>query len=62
MSAPKKAPTIEPRPPKSEMPPITTAVMAWMLPTTPVDAEGETDEKRPIITQAASAQMNPASI
>ena len=34
MSAPKKAPTIEPRPPKREIPPITTAVIDWIFPTT----------------------------
>ena len=31
ISAPNSVPRIEPRPPNSEMPPITTAVMAWRL-------------------------------
>ena len=62
ISAPKKAPRIEPRPPNREIPPITTAVMDWMLPITPVVADGETDPKRPIITQPASPQMKPTSI
>ena len=61
ISAPKNMPTIEPRPPKSEMPPITTAVIDWMLPSCPVEAVGETEPKRPIITQPAMAQKNPAS-
>ena len=61
ISAPKNMPTIDPRPPKSEIPPITTAVIDWILPITPVEAEGETEPKRPIITQPAMAQKRPAS-
>ncbi|MNT99256.1 hypothetical protein D3C72_2420620 [compost metagenome] len=60
MSAPSSVPMIEPRPPNSEVPPITTAVMesrfAVWLPS------GDTAPTRPISTQLASAQMKPASV
>ena len=59
--APKNMPTMEPRPPKSEIPPINTAVIEWILPSCPVEAEGETEPKRPIMTQPAMAQNSPAS-
>ena len=61
INAPKNMPTMLPRPPNSEMPPITTAVIDWMLPNYPVDAVGDTDPNRPIITQPAMAQNSPAS-
>ncbi len=61
ISAPKIIPTIDPRPPNSDTPPITTAVIAWILPNCPVEAVGETEPNRPIITQPAMAQKNPAS-
>ena len=54
-------PPSDPRPPNKEMPPITTAVIDWMLPITPVVAEGETDPNRPIITQAAKPQIKPTT-
>ena len=50
-------PRIEPRPPNSEMPPITTAVIDSMLANWP--EVGDTEPMRPISTQPASAQMRP---
>ena len=60
ISAPKSAPQIEPRPPKSEMPPITTAVIDWMLSSCP--EVGDTDPIRPISAQPAKAQIRPDSM
>ena len=59
VSAPNSMPNIEPRPPKSEMPPITTAVMLSMFASCP--EVGDTEPIRPISTQPASAQIRPAS-
>ena len=60
ISAPKSVPRIEPRPPNSEMPPITTAVMLSILASWP--EVGETEPMRPISAQPAKAQIRPASI
>ena len=51
---------IEPRPPKREMPPITTAVMDWILAKLAGGGGGRDGaEKRPIMAHAAKAQMKP---
>ena len=53
-------PRMEPRPPKSEMPPITTAVMDSMLANSP--EVGDTEPMRPMRTQPARPQMRPDSV
>src|SRR5690349_7585159 len=58
MSAPMSVPMIEPRPPNSEVPPITTAVIESRFAVCP--ACGLTPPMRPIRTQAATAQISPA--
>src|SRR4051794_24358428 len=60
MSAPKSVPMTRPRPPKSEVPPITTAVIESRLAVEP--ACGEAEAMRPISIQPATAQMSPATM
>ncbi len=50
MMEPNKVPRIDPRPPNSEMPPITAAVMAWRLKSV-TTVEGLIEPLRPIDTQ-----------
>ncbi|MNY79193.1 hypothetical protein D3C86_2197210 [compost metagenome] len=50
-------PMMEPRPPNSDRPPITTAVMDSILANWP--AVGETEPMRPMRAQPAKAQMRP---
>ena len=59
INAPNNAPKIEPRPPNSEMPPMTTAVMLSMLANCPT--VGEIDPMRPTMAQPAKAQIRPDS-
>src|SRR5271166_6940918 len=59
ISAPTTVPTIEPRPPNSEVPPITTAVMLLRFMFSP--AVGLIAPTRPISAQPAIAAMRPAS-
>src|SRR5579863_2850336 len=60
ISAPIKVPTIEPRPPKRLVPPITTAVMLSRLAFSP--AVGLIAPMRPISAQPAIAAISPAKV
>ena len=58
--APRTEPMIDPRPPNSEVPPITTAVIEARF--TVSKAMGETDPTRPMAIQAAKPQITPATV
>src|SRR6185312_2712523 len=60
IKAPMTVPTIEPRPPNSEVPPITTAVIESRLEVWP--ACGLTPPMRPMKAHAATAQIRPARL